>query len=82
MRYLPLHPLRRWRQALTIKTSHVEMLDSVAEEVWVGLEQKRLGRVFSDWRKKMRLKIAKDEVEGRLEEGIKRGVLSVWVDKT
>ncbi|GAA5880374.1 hypothetical protein JCM16303_003919 [Sporobolomyces ruberrimus] len=82
LRYLPLHPLRRWRQALTIKTSHVEMLESVAEEVWVGSEQKRLGRVFSDWRKKMRLKIAKDAVEGRLEEGIKRGVLSVWVDKT
>lgn len=82
LRYLPLGPLRRWRRALTLKQSHVATLESVAEEVWTGSEQNRVGEAFRIWRKKMRLNIAEKVVEERSNDVHQHNTLSVWIGRT
>ncbi|GAA5925340.1 Sfi1p [Sporobolomyces koalae] len=82
LQHLPLHPIRKWRQALVHRQIHVETLESVADEVWTGSEHKRVERAFGHWRKKTRLSIAETAVETRLYQGIQHGVMTIWLDKT
>ncbi|GAA5888206.1 hypothetical protein JCM5296_000229 [Sporobolomyces johnsonii] len=82
LRYLPLRPLLHWRSALSRRLAHYETLESVAEEVWAGSEQKRAGEALRVWKKKASLRRAQRMVEQRWEEGMKRGSWVVWVDKT
>ncbi|GAA5920612.1 hypothetical protein JCM1841_001474 [Sporobolomyces salmonicolor] len=82
LRYLPLRPLLYWRSALSRRLAHRETLESVAEEVWAGSEEKRAVDALRVWKKKTSLRRAQRMVEERWEEGMKRGSWVAWVDKT